>query len=1115
MTFDWGYLVVLGVVFVMLVVFRQLDRNNRSLEKIRKFAETVRHELNTFVDERTASIKDFETILKVHDKTAGEILRRIQAVESGLLGRMPEIEDMQARLNRYALSIKDLDAMTLRVESNFQKLEEETVFVDKIGLRIKGASDQMTDLEATFVQIRQEFADINQKDLETVRRNALQVFEAETLVYVEQLNAANAKVDQFQATMDALQATRDIMVAETAALLEENARKTLDKADATFQSTAAQAENLGLQVFRDLDARIQALASQSELNLRQQLDILGQNFDDGVSDLNQALQRTRADASALRTDTDNELNSLRERFEVTSSNLRSEFQSEQAQLMGMTAQLKGDLEAKLLSVRKETVAEADTMRHELLATLELSQRAAKDYLTEVQNHEARMAENLDSRIKDYEAGFAYRYQKLEEAEKDILLLDANLRQTMDRVAEKVVQDFQNFDQRMKVHREEEQAQLESKIAAGRESVQQLDKELEELKSRAYDNVSEKLQGFEESFFLDLQKRNAELHQALEEWQASLKVQLDENKQAASLDMDEAQRNFSESARLKTQELQASTWGQLDRLERQIHESQEAATSQIRSHQLELDETRAQLRDQLTELEKALSARYKQEVSRAELEASEAVTKLERDAETRIRQITERLDQFRADTQETLDSTQTEFTAGQARFTQRLKDAEGEMGEQYRSFKQSLNEKISALTEEFTLQKEELVTRSAEDRASLKSDLAQMRSGIDELDSTLRIKTQSASEAFEREYETSLADFQKKNRDLLLDMENKLRDYRSAVQDTREKFDAQQKKLFGKVEDQANLLTVSLEEIDKKQKSFVSQTKVFERADSLKQELQESIEDLKGDLARIDVQRKDLFEVEASISRIKKLGEETSEKLARFATEKKRIDLMDTDFQRILALSQSMEVRLEQVTSSSDLLQDIQLKIRKLEDYSKDIEIRYDRLEKRRELLDNTTDGVDRNFSILERVEKDLKGAQSDLRQLPGEVEELRKRLKVLAAGKEDADKAVERLSQLDQLIKDVETRMSRMEEARDWIARTETRLIETKDAAEAQIGTFQSLAKANSPVGASVKGKSAVDKDLRETVLKLSRQGWGKEEISRATKLSMGEVELILELGPR
>jgi chromosome segregation ATPase len=686
---------------------------------------------------------------------------------------------------------------------------------------------------------------------------------------------------------------------------------------------------------------------------------------------------------------------------------------------------------------------------------------------------------------------------------------------MDKVAERIDQDFHAFDERMILRRAEEQSKLEKNLTEIHSSVEHLDKELEELKARAYDNVSEKLQGFEDEFFVDLQKRNAQLHQTLDDWQAGLKQQIEDAREASLRDMDDAQRNFAEAARIKTQDLQTTTWAQLDRLERQIHESQEAAAGQIRTHHTELDDTRASLKNELAELEKSLSARYQQEVSRAELEATEAITRLDRETEARLRQISENLDVFRVDTQELVDTTQTEFNTGQARFTQRFKDLEADMGEQYRSFKTSLGEKISALTDEFSLQKEELITRSAEDRASLRSELAQMRSGIDELDNLLRTKTQSAAEAFEREYETSLADFQKKNRDLLLDMENKLRDYRSAVQDTREKAEAMQKKLFGKVEDQANLLAVSLEEIEKKQKSFVNQTKVFERADNLKQELQESIEDLKGDLARIEVQRKDLFDVEASISRVKKLGDETSEKMARFASEKKRIDLMDSDFQRILALSQSMEVRLEQVTSSNDLLQDIQLKIRKLEDYSKDIEIRYERLEKRREVLDNTTDGVDRNFAVLEKVEKSIKGLEGEVRQLPGEVEELRKRLKVLGAGKEDADKAVERLGQLDQLLKDVEGRIGRMEEAREWIARTESRLIETKDAAEAQIGTFATLAKANSPVGTAAKGKSSVDNDLRQTVIKLARQGWGKEEISRATKLSMGEVELILELGPR
>jgi len=94
LSFDWSNVIVIAAVVVILFVYRQLDKNNRSLEKIRKFAETVRHDLNAFVEERTATVKDFETVLKVHDKTAAEILRRIQAVEGNLLTRTPEIEAM-------------------------------------------------------------------------------------------------------------------------------------------------------------------------------------------------------------------------------------------------------------------------------------------------------------------------------------------------------------------------------------------------------------------------------------------------------------------------------------------------------------------------------------------------------------------------------------------------------------------------------------------------------------------------------------------------------------------------------------------------------------------------------------------------------------------------------------------------------------------------------------------------------------------------------------------------------------------------------------------------------------------------------------------------------------
>ena len=1707
MTFDFGYLVVLGAMVVILFVYRQLDKNNRSLEKIRQFAETVRRDLNAFVEERTATVKDFETVLKVHDKTAVEILKRIQAVESNLLTRTPELEQMQARLDRYALSMGDLETQTTHLDANLKRLKDETTFVDKVSQRIKGAGEQMTALETAFVQIRQEFADINRKDLETVRKNTLAEFERETMTYVQQLREAQKQVEGFQVLGTELETRQDSFVSDAeaalAAVWKETARQAEDLSSVIFltledrietqakQSEARMKEELaareaefaegveslhsrieevtqnlvsvrqetidaqgrsrqdleGLQsafhdaaqrlkqdfegeqakmlaltagLKTDLDAKLDAVrrqvsadadALQTELQssleldrqtaqalveevsqtltdvrqgnldakgkyaqdiedlqaslrdaarslkqdfeteqtqlltltaqlksdldvklgeVRQQVvdesdalkaelqrsldldwqaaralvgevtqtitDVRQENLDakarngqdleslqaavreaaqrlqqdfegqrtqllnltsqlksdldlqfgdvrqnveaesealktelreslerdrqaaqalvgevaqtllavrqenleakvkngqdlEGLqaalqdaahrlqddfdaeqarlfsltaqlksdldlkfgdvrlsveaesealrAELQEALDRDRQAAQALvgdlsqtllsvrqehldtmvrngqdleglqaalrdaahqlkqdfeseqtqlftlttqlksdldlkfdevrqqvgaesdalraewrqslerdrqaaqalvsevaqtladarqenlqvrvengreiesleatlrdaarrlkedfeteqahlftltdrlKSDLDSKLGEVRQQVGSDSEALRAEwqnslelgrqaaqalvgevtqtlasvrqealdarikngqdieelqtahrdatlrlkqdFEGEQTQLFVLTAQLKSDLDVKLGDVRRQVEAESDALRAELQKSLELDQQAAQTLVEEVhqfivgarresQEVEQKTLEALEARLKDYEATFAYRYAKMEEAEKDISTLDQNLRQAMERVAERIQRDFTAFDETMAIRRQGEQAALEKKLESTEGAIVRLDKELEELKIRAYDNVSEKLQGFEEVFFEDLQKRTASMTQSLEDWQTGLKAQLEEFKVSAERDRTQAEQGISDTLKARVQELQNASFQQLDRLERQILEAQEAAGAQVKAFRDEMESSRAQLVEELSTQERSLSFRFEQDRARTDLAANEAIGRVERELEARIRSMTEGLDSFKEEYKTGINSSQADFGLWQTKLSQKFKELEADSTEQFRSFKATLAEKIATLSEEFSLQKEELTTRTAEERVALKADLAQIRASIDDLEGSMRSRAQVATEAFEREYEALSQDMQKKNRDLIIEVENRLRDYRASVTDTKEKAEAMQKKIFGKIEDQASLLSVSIEEIEKRQKNFVVQTKVFERADTLKQELQEAVEDLKGDLARIEVQRKDLFEIETSIARVKKLGDETTEKAARFAAEKKRVDLMDSDFQRILGLSQTMELRLEQVTSSHDLLQDIQLRIRKLEDYSKDIEVRYERLEKRREVLDNTTDGVDRNFALLDKVEKTVKTLESDLKAMPGEVEDLKKRLKVLSQGKEDADKAVERLIQLDQTLRDVETRIGRMEQAREWIAGVETRLTETRTAAEEQVQTLATITKAAGNPGP--KGKTA-DADLRQTVLKLARQGWGKEEISRATKLSLGEVELILELGTR
>jgi DNA-binding NarL/FixJ family response regulator len=88
--------------------------------------------------------------------------------------------------------------------------------------------------------------------------------------------------------------------------------------------------------------------------------------------------------------------------------------------------------------------------------------------------------------------------------------------------------------------------------------------------------------------------------------------------------------------------------------------------------------------------------------------------------------------------------------------------------------------------------------------------------------------------------------------------------------------------------------------------------------------------------------------------------------------------------------------------------------------------------------------------------------------------------------------------------------MEKLSVARDWLARTETRLEKVGKQAEEQLKLLESLVKEE--VSHVKKDRGAPSMDKRQTVTKLARQGWSAEEIARATKLSRGEVELILEL---
>jgi chromosome segregation ATPase len=180
---------------------------------------------------------------------------------------------------------------------------------------------------------------------------------------------------------------------------------------------------------------------------------------------------------------------------------------------------------------------------------------------------------------------------------------------------------------------------------------------------------------------------------------------------------------------------------------------------------------------------------------------------------------------------------------------------------------------------------------------------------------------------------------------------------------------------------------------------------------------------------------------------------------------------------------------------------------------KAVEGGFERLEKKREILSITSEGVDRNFQRLEGIEKSLQEADRAADDLAGKVQDLRSEYDTLAGNKKDADSAMETVGKLSGIMVELESRLEKAQSSREWMARTETRFEEIGRQAQEQVRLLESIIKAETKKEKPDRGAPPMDK--RETVVKLSHQGWSVQEISRVTQLSRGEVELILELAPK
>ncbi|HUX38275.1 MAG TPA: hypothetical protein VMV44_10280 [Rectinemataceae bacterium] len=1054
MPFTIGDLITLGIVVATLAAWRFLDRDNRSLEKVKKLGDRLQGELGAYVDRRVEDLKQYAIDLDVRNKSAKEVLKRLQSVEEGLVARAEDMATIGKRIAEYDESLARLMDMTARVDENLARIQNESEFTDGVARKIEAAAKSLASVESGVALLRDDFARDNLAALETARdglfadtetriadiRELLVKAEADAELTVSNAAAAKREAERefakaFEKARGEAEKLEDAAFEKLRQASEAKAAKLKDAVEDKFAQIA--------QLAKDRLAETQALAKAFKTEWKAEAEDFMGGFKTAIAaETEAATQKTRTAVAALETRivdagtglvalsssleaektrletlaaeagaaSETRLEAIAKKTEAAATSMEQRVGAVEElveQRLGILAKKAdevalglGEKLKSLLSSQKDDFAqravdakaaqaaaiaelktgveaaketrasaiaelraafetaktEKEGLQSELAAALGAAKAEAAEFAARLAgNGEARSLEVLaavERRLDDYGAEVEAKFRRLEAVNVDIGVLEGALRSAMSEVGNRVEAEFTAWGHAVTERRNEFESGFTKESERLAVSMRSLEEELDSLKSRAYDNVSQKLKVFEDEFFADLRERRESADAALAAWK------------------------------------------------------------------LERDSTIADLDSTIAE---------KQET-------------LRRKAEAGIAAFAERVGKDLESARKTAD--------------ERIVADIG-------TWKAGLENLVSRTKAEYEQQHEAWLGKAREERDGIRKDIEQLLARSTELGGSLEKRVAEA---------------------------------------------------IRHLDEESGRLSKTVSDIDREQKAFVAQTKIFERSDELVAKLSKAIETMKTELGGIEAKRQELVELEDRLGKVRRLEEDLNQRIAKFLAEKKRVDTLEEGFARLATVSEGVDRKLADITGQGDALTEAQARIRRLLELSSEAEAKYDRLEKKGEVIDATVEMVDKNFRTASEIERSVVSIGAELKRLPDRIAEVERNVSVLAAGKERADEAARKLGELDSIMVEAERRIGEAQKVREWLARSETRLEEINRQVEEQLKLLSTLLKDE---GGDKKGRGAPPGGVQDTVRKLARQGWSADEIARAVKISRGEVELILELGAK
>ncbi|UCB45182.1 MAG: hypothetical protein JSV25_13340 [Spirochaetota bacterium] len=427
-----------------------------------------------------------------------------------------------------------------------------------------------------------------------------------------------------------------------------------------------------------------------------------------------------------------------------------------------------------------------------------------------------------------------------------------------------------------------------------------------------------------------------------------------------------------------------------------------------------------------------------------------------------------------------------------------------------------------------LKTEQEITKEAKGKlGEVTQEIAQIKDSVQSLKEGILDEVTASLKDFREEIDRSFIEhkniFNAKQSEIVGFMESIAEDTRSQIEEAHKESEDVLKgfeKEVGLVQERVEKRT---SEIEKRIMSFEKESSTMKRALRFKEKMEEDIEKLLDLIAQVKEDKKDILSLRKIIQTLKRDEGDISARVRQLKSEKRAVQDIARNAEQAISLISVVEEKIQLIGTQKEALDKIEEAIENIDQRFGSLEGKADALGKKESDLEISIETIAKTKDFLSNIEDRTGLLKESFNEIKSIEEDIRKRISTideksqsLIGNERRIEEVLSRFKEMDSLVADIEARTNQLQSTREWLARTESRLTNLAKNAEGLVKDLQNLTEGAGIPGAQKEGKPATlsreSQSKVKTVLTLFEQKWTIPEICKVTKMSRGEVELILEL---